>query len=315
MLDASETLDAEAKRLTKESMVLFADDDQDMLEICAGQFRNWGYKVATVAGSEELLGWLGEMTTPAVVILDLNFGPREMYGLELIPHIKQAAQFPVSIIVYSGTSAEKSQVQAYEAGADHYLVKPTDSIILMRAIVDRESERLQERILEQVDGFIKSRSDRLTGLLNISQFDEEAVRHLQRAKMDDEPVSLLFADLDEFTKLNNVYGHVAANEVLQKVARCLAEHARPEDLVCRYGGDEFCLLVPGLGKDKAEELAMRIMRAVRNLKLPDVSVSCGTHTLQPEEIGKFSLALNVLKEGADKAMYACKQARIQSAEA
>lgn len=121
--------------------------------------------------------------------------------------------------------------------------------------------KLQQSLKEQ------SIRDPLTGLYNRRYLEETMDRELARARRAGQPVSVIMADIDHFKKINDVYGHEAGDYVLQMMARTLQRAVRSEDIVCRYGGEEFIVIMPGLALEKALDRAEMILNSVQHLEL------------------------------------------------
>lgn len=102
--------------------------------------------------------------------------------------------------------------------------------------------------------------DPLTGLYNYRFFEQQLFRLFERAQEAGEPISLLIVDLDHFKRVNDTYGHEAGNQVLQTVAQLLKENVRPQDIVCRYGGEEFTILFPQTDHHEARIVGEQIRR-------------------------------------------------------
>lgn len=109
-------------------------------------------------------------------------------------------------------------------------------------------------------------TDRLTGLLGRWGWDDQAPAAYRRAQRRWEQVALLMIDLDRFKKINDEYGHPAGDVVLSDVADVLKTHTRSSDLVCRYGGDEFLVLLPRTTGGEAAVVAERMLRGIRALQ-------------------------------------------------
>jgi diguanylate cyclase (GGDEF)-like protein len=164
--------------------------------------------------------------------------------------------------------------------------------------------RLRDTLREQ------SIRDPLTGLFNRRYFEETLAREVARADRAAEPVSLLMVDLDHFKVVNDGYGHLAGDRVLRSAADLLSRHVRAADVVCRYGGDEFAVVLPDAGPDLALDRAEVLLRAAHAVELPG-----------PEPTnGRLSLSVGVacfprharhpasLTRAADDAMYEAKRA-------
>jgi diguanylate cyclase (GGDEF)-like protein/PAS domain S-box-containing protein len=114
-----------------------------------------------------------------------------------------------------------------------------------RVRVEGEVKSLQEKLRDQ------STHDSLTGLYNRRFLEESFGRELLLAEHSGLPVSVIMADLDHFKSLNDRYGHLAGDEALRVVGALLKTFARPDDIICRYGGEEFFMVFPGLSQEKA----------------------------------------------------------------
>lgn len=152
--------------------------------------------------------------------------------------------------------------------------------------------------------------DDLTQLYNYRYFNMVLVREFRRAERFLSPLSLLFLDLDGFKNVNDVYGHMIGSLVLKDIAKVIKSTVRIIDIVARFGGDEFTVILPSTGFDGAELVAQRIWRKIESYRFPDpkisiqVSVSIGISSF-PEHVQTVDQLLKV----ADKAMYTIKENR------
>jgi len=150
--------------------------------------------------------------------------------------------------------------------------------------------------------------DPLTGLFNRRYLDERLERELRRAAHDKRPVGLIMLDLDRLKACNDSFGHEAGDTLLRAVGSLLQEHTRSEDLACRYGGDEFALVLPKAPLDITRQRAEELRNEFKHL-----NVRYGNQVL-----GTFSLSLGIsafpdhgtspkaLLQEADKALYQAK---------
>lgn len=127
-----------------------------------------------------------------------------------------------------------------------------------RVRAEREVEALQQKLLDQ------SIRDPLTGLYNRRHFDQVVIGELARAARSGKPLTLLMADIDHFKAINDTYGHQAGDVVLQNFATSLRDAVRLSDVVCRYGGEEFVVLMPEVDLDTARANAERIRTTLRS---------------------------------------------------
>jgi diguanylate cyclase (GGDEF)-like protein len=148
--------------------------------------------------------------------------------------------------------------------------------------------------------------DELTGLLNrraINAAGERQIRFAARMKL---PLTVAFVDIDHFKRINDTLGHAGGDVAVARVAALLQHTCRNVDLVGRYGGDEFCIIFPGLDTAAASAVGERLVQAVRHEKLPGigrVTISVGLAVLTVPE----ALAWNELLRRADSALYLAKQ--------
>ncbi|MFD5825430.1 diguanylate cyclase [Lentzea sp. NPDC060358] len=135
-------------------------------------------------------------------------------------------------------------------------------------------------------------TDRLTGLLGRWGWDDQAPAVYRRAQGRWEQVALLVVDLDRFKKINDEYGHPAGDVVLTDVADVLAACTRPTDLVCRYGGDEFLVLLPDTTGTDAAAVAEQVLRGIRALRT-EVTTNDGHHLALHDQTASIGVAAHV----------------------
>jgi diguanylate cyclase (GGDEF)-like protein len=162
----------------------------------------------------------------------------------------------------------------------------------------------QARELEQA-----ASTDGLTGLRNRRWMNQAFRREIDRCARDKKPVSLILADLDNLKLANDRGGHLAGDAVICRVASVLLRNLRPMDLLARYAGDEFCLLLPGTTDAAARRVAERLRSAVEREVHIDLgtgpiraTVSCGVGS------GPYDTSLDELFRAADASLYRAKEA-------
>ncbi|WP_058554975.1 GGDEF domain-containing protein [Thiohalocapsa sp. ML1] len=152
-------------------------------------------------------------------------------------------------------------------------------------------------------------TDTLTGVNNMRAFNQALARLERRARALDEPLSLLMIDIDNLKAINDQHGHDAGSAAIRSVANAIKASVRANDIVARYGGDEFAVLLPSASEEAARHAGERLLKRIAScpLELPtgriSVSVSIGLATF-PVMAGDVEDLLN----HADKALYASKQA-------
>jgi diguanylate cyclase (GGDEF)-like protein len=150
--------------------------------------------------------------------------------------------------------------------------------------------------------------DELTQINNIRYFCEIIPKEWQRAIREKQPISLIICDVDYFKQYNDTYGHQSGDECLRKVAQCIALSCqRPTDVVCRYGGEEFIIILPNTESSGAIYVAGEIRSRLRQCKIPHakskvsdhVTFSFGVASCIPEDDQDYNILLKI----ADQALY------------
>jgi diguanylate cyclase len=160
---------------------------------------------------------------------------------------------------------------------------------------------LQEKLREQAN------RDSLTGLFNRRYLEGTLEREMARSRRENMPLAMLLLDIDHFKEVNDSYGHQAGDEVLRVLGKLLLEHARAEDIVCRYGGEEFLLVLPKMPLAIALERAAQLRKIIQ-----ETTVSFGEMRIQVTiSIGVAAIPENAdsterLIRCADKALYRAK---------
>ena len=163
-----------------------------------------------------------------------------------------------------------------------------------------------------------ARVDALTGLGNRRAYDEALVREAKRALSRNHPLSLIRLDLDHFKPINDTYGHAAGDVIIVSLANLLKRHIQTDDIPCRYGGDEFAILLPETDLKGALAVAARIYEGANSAiydiggaKVGPVTVSQGIDVLLPPKGTPidYRVASLELSQNADKACYSAKGER------
>lgn len=191
---------------------------------------------------------------------------------------------------------------AMNVGSESLLVSVLMDIT-ERTRTERELQCLHEALREQ------STHDALTGLYNRRYLDDSLTREMIRSERAAAPISVILGDLDHFKKVNDTFGHLAGDEVLRAFGELIRRHARGSDICCRYGGEEFLLVLSGMSErsatDRAEQLRSAIAAAVVDYDgttIP-VTASFGVATFPRD-----ARTADELIAAADTALYAAKAA-------
>lgn len=157
-------------------------------------------------------------------------------------------------------------------------------------------------------------TDTLTAVNNRRFFDQRLVEEVAAARRNVRPLSCMLLDVDHFKRVNDTYGHQAGDQVLREMAAVIRAQLRGSDVLSRYGGEEFSVLLSHTGSEGALEIAERVRRSVeeRRFYLPDsqefsVTISIGIATFNPEHDSRsVTMSGDVLLGHADRALYGAK---------
>lgn len=170
--------------------------------------------------------------------------------------------------------------------------------------INEVASALNEMVYNLEDRYTKSITDPLTGTYNSAHFRQKLSEEMKKTRESNTSMALLFCDVDNFKKLNDFEGHIYGDKVLKKIAQIFNEHVRQEDIVCRYGGEEFVVIMPGATQEIAIEVAEKLRQVVaihgnENLLTP-ITVSIGI-AIFPIDADEENLT-----HIADQAMYMAK---------
>lgn len=313
--------------------ILIVDDAPSSLNLLRSLLQASGFRdVQTAASAEEAFRLLGMNGAAAPSHVDLILMDVQMPGLDGIEACRRIKEIDhlrdVSVIMVTGLAETECLETAFAAGAVDYVVKPVNTsalLVRLRAALLVKHEMDARRRLAQRLGKLSRRlaranrelrrlsnCDGLTGIANRLCFDRTLRKEWARAARQQTSLALILMDLDHFKTFNDAHGHVAGDHCLKEAASLFARLCqRPGDLVSRYGGEEFAVLLPETDISGAAFVAEKLRSSLAAMELvvvktgtaKQVTLSLGVCATVPQPRG----SPECLVEAADRALYEAKR--------
>jgi len=290
--------------------ILVAEDDpvsRRMLEVF---LKKWGYRVAVATDGLEALRILGGNDAPSLAILDWMMP--EMEGPEVCRRVREHSGRPyIYILLLTARTLKDDLLRGLASGADDYLTKPFDAQELRaRLHVGQRILDLQRNLISaQEELRFQATHDALTGLCNHGVILEALGREHSRRSREGGSFGIILADLDHFKEVNDTLGHLSGDLVLKEVSRRMSACVRPYDIVGRYGGEEFLMVVPSSDESSIMGLAERIRTCIDSQPMATdhgevrVTASLGVAICSD----KYPVSLPALLRLCDEALYRAKR--------
>ncbi|RPI21583.1 MAG: response regulator, partial [Chloroflexota bacterium] len=282
---------------TEPFRVLIVDDNEQLAWINAMNLKRAGMQVQVITKPLELFPLLEEFN-PDLLLLDIYMPG--CTGLELATVIRQMKAFlGLPIVFLSAESDRDKQLGAVSLGGDDFLPKPIKPEHLISAVTSRIERYRQLRALMLRDS--------LTGLFNHTAVRERLSQEIANAERHHVPLAGAMIDLDHFKQVNDQFGHACGDRVLKALSHMLTHRLRRSDIVGRYGGEEFLVILPNTSGEGAYTLLDELRASFAQISHIcgeqefRATFSCGVAAFMKHD------TLASLSESADRALYHAKQ--------
>ena len=237
------------------SRILIIDDDPAMAEYYASLLKAAGMVTRTLkdplAAMEQIIEF-----TPDLILIDLYMPGCS--GLELAQVIRQqSAYIAIPLVFLSSEDREEKQLSAISIGGDAFLTKPVSNAQLVASVSNRAERARQVRSLMSRDS--------LTGLLNHANIKEQLSLEVSRAQRSGDKFVFVMIDIDHFKRVNDSHGHPTGDQVIHSLAQMLSRRLRKSDVIGRYGGEEFAVILVDTDRYKARAIIDDIRERFANL--------------------------------------------------
>ena len=289
--------------MARQKTILIVDDNEDNIEMLMALLGDRYDLLASLDGERALT--LLEEESVDLILLDILMPG--MDGFDVYRRIRSnehTQEIPVIFITVKND--EDTIEKAYKMGGADYITKPFRA----REVLSRvEKELSMQEMIRKLT--VLASTDPLTKLYNRRYFSEIAQRFMALAKRDEGSLSVIMLDIDRFKQVNDIYGHQAGDAVLVNLANIIMEFLRNSDVACRFGGEEFVILLPKTSLDDAREIAQKLRKKVEEslVFLPSngelsYTISLGVASADTQKDSDIDAPL----KRADEALYAAKAA-------
>jgi len=282
--------------LDEKACILLVDDEPANIQLIAGYIKD-DYQIKVATSGEQCLKIANSKDKPDLILLDVEMPV--MNGYDVCEKLKgEHTTASIPVIFVTAMQTEEDEERALMLGAVDFLTKPVRPAILIARIKTHIILKKQHDALVNL-----AMKDQLTGLYNRHYLLEMANRRVARAMRQKVAVSVLILDVDHFKQINDTRGHVVGDLVLKALAGLLLTLCRQEDILARFGGEEFLIFFDECDERNAAKIAERIRQKIENLKptgIP-ISASMGIAQLKTGQEGFTELV-----KRADDAMYYAK---------
>jgi len=283
------------RELKRPYQILLVDDDVSLARHYALVLGQAGMQVQIVNRPQDVIAAMEE-NFPDIFLMDLYMP--ECSGIDLAKVIRQQQQFDSIPIIFLSTEGDiDRQLFAMRMGGDEFLTKPiTDDHLLTAVSIRAARARLLAELMTQ---------DSLTGLLNHARLKEQLVNAVSRAQRTSSSFGFVMIDIDHFKAVNDNYGHMIGDRVIKSMAQILRKRLRKYDVIGRYGGEEFAVILDNCSRDDAftlinsirEDFASQVFHSKKDF---NVTFSAGI-AMYPDYINAENL-----NQAADEALYRAK---------
>lgn len=283
--------------------VMIVDDSMQMRNVAKKMLESQQFgKVFVAAHGEEALSYFADNPDIKLVLTDYNMPV--MDGLELTSKLREEyTKNELGIIAITGSSSEQNLATKFlKIGANDFVTKP----YVKEELICRVNALIEALENIEIIGNMAN-TDFMTGAYNRRYFYNTAGHYIENAEHNSEPYALAMLDIDFFKKVNDTYGHDAGDLVIKKLAQILRDETKGADLVARFGGEEFCVLLKNVSKEDAVTKFVHLRSKIASSSVAYKQEIIAFTTSIGITFGVDDIKLEELIEEADNALYDAKE--------
>jgi len=289
--------------------ILLAEDSSFYRRLITDHLKEWGFDFVSARTGNEAWKALSKQDAPKLALLDWVLPDIE--GIDLCRRLRnrpEGEQYTYTVLLTAKTEKQE-MLRAMDAGADDFLAKPFDPLELKaRLLVGKRILDLQEKLVSANGALhFAATHDFLTRIWNRAEILGFLKRELARARRDSTTVGLILVDVDYFKKVNDQFGHLAGDVVLQEIAGRFSHCVREYDGIGRYGGEEFLVILTGCDMATTVRRANEIRLAVSSDPVPWAQTSIPVTVSMGVSVAESSEDIELLLRRTDSALYQAKR--------
>lgn len=295
--------------------ILIVDDNPQNLKILGNVLKeNTDYTLAFAMNGEEALEYISK-NRPDMILLDVMMPGID--GFEVCENLKKDPETEdIPVIFITAKSEPEDIVRGFRAGGVDYVTKPfSEAELLMRIRTHIELKKsrdlLELKNRELTEAYEKiellALTDTLTGIPNRRNITNLMAKEVSRCKRNGGTFSMIMCDIDFFKKVNDTYGHDTGDYVLKEVAAIIQEQIRKQDVVARWGGEEFLIMLPETGINDATRVAEKLRSTLEDHKMKFGGHSFSVTMTFGAAVFEADLGIEPSIKKADDALYEGKQ--------
>ncbi len=285
-----------------DTKILVVDDNYKNIRLLKDILEDENYVVFTADNGLPVLE-ISHRIKPDAILLDIMMP--EMDGFEVCRALKNDFDTKYIPIIMVTAKTEGSDLKkALELGAFDYIKKPIDEVEVIARVQSALRYKLQQDMLREM-----ASKDGLTGVFNHALLIELFEKELNKQERNGGNISFVMLDIDFFKKVNDTYGHTSGDMILKGLSGILTDSIRNSDIVGRYGGEEFSIVLPEINAENAYRLCERIRQAVESYRFSigkeeiKITVSMGIYFKASND----TINSQDMMKRADEALYKAKQ--------